>query len=494
MNIDTLPTIETLIAALSGFATAKVTVVGDLMLDRFVYGTVQRISPEAPVPVLRIERETAMPGGAGNVASNIAALGATASLISVIGEDGAAREVTGLLQADRHIETQLVVEAERPTTVKNRYVGHSQQLLRTDSETTRPIAALTRGRIVEALERACAAAKVILLSDYGKGVLSAGFCRDLVAIARRHGCHVIIDPKGSDYRFYAGADVITPNHHELAEASRMPTETDDEVIAAANAIIEQIGVRAVLATRGARGMALVSRDRSPLLVPARAQEVFDVSGAGDTAIATLSVAIASGVPIEEAVAFANAAAGIVVGKLGTATCSTADLTAALAPIIDHPIESKIVDAERLAARIARWRQLGRRIGFTNGCFDLLHPGHVSLLRQARAACDHLIVGLNSDQSVRRLKGPTRPVNMETARATVLASLADVDMVTLFEDDTPLALIEAIRPDVLVKGADYAEADVVGGGFVHSYGGRVLLASLEAGFSTTGIVGKLAASR
>jgi D-beta-D-heptose 7-phosphate kinase/D-beta-D-heptose 1-phosphate adenosyltransferase len=484
-------TLETLTATLSQFAAARVTVVGDLMLDRFVYGTVQRISPEAPVPVLRIERETAMPGGAGNVASNIAALGATATLVSVVGDDRAGRDVADLLQADQHIDAHLIAEAGRPTTVKNRYVGHSQQLLRTDSETTRPISEVTRARIVQDLERACASTKLVLLSDYGKGVLAHGFCRDLVEIARRHGCQIIIDPKGSDYRFYAGADVITPNHHELAEASRMPTESDDDVIAAARHIIDTIGVRAVLATRGARGMALVSKDCTPLLVPARAQEVFDVSGAGDTSIATLAVAISSGVIIEEAVAFANAAAGIVVGKLGTATCSIEELATILAPIVDHPIDFKIVDAERLASRIARWRQLGRRIGFTNGCFDLLHPGHVSLLRQARAACDHLIVGLNSDQSVRRLKGPTRPINTQAARATVLASLADVDVVTIFEEDTPLSLIETVRPDVLIKGADYAAADVVGGSFVSAYGGRVLLASLEAGFSTTGIVGKMA---
>ena len=486
-------TTEPSIALLSNFRTACVVVVGDVMLDRFIYGDVKRISPEAPVPILRVQREAVMAGGAGNVANNIAALGGTTALIGVVGDDAAAAEVGALLRANSRIGEHLVIERGRQTTVKVRYVAQSQQLIRADREDTDPVSDATRARVIDDFERSCTSCNVVLLSDYGKGVLSAGLAADLVAAARRRGLSVIVDPKGNDYHCYAGADIITPNHHELAVASGMPTESDDEVVAAGKAILEKFGVKAVLATRGARGMALIWQGHSPLLLPAQAREVFDVSGAGDTALATLAVALSSGIALTDAVFLSNAAAGIVVGKLGTATCSTDELAAALTALTNATAESKIVDDRQLIVRIAQWRQSGQRIGFTNGCFDLLHPGHISLLRQARAECDRLIVALNSDQSVRRLKGSDRPVNSQMSRATVLASLTDVDAVTIFDEDTPLSLIQSVRPDILVKGADYGMDEVVGGDFVRSYGGRVLLARLSAGFSTTDILRRVAAN-
>ena len=484
--------ISEIVQHLPRFVEARVAVVGDLMLDRFVYGAVERISPEAPIPVLRLDREVPMPGGASNVANNIAALGALPTLIGVVGEDAVAAELRTLLEAGGRIRSELLVEAGRRTTLKTRFIGQAQQLLRVDSETTAPIEAATRSALLERAEAAAAGASILIVSDYAKGALAGDTIAALVEAANRHGCRVVIDPKGKDYERYRGAFLVKPNRHELAEASGLPCRTDEEVAAAARQVIERCGIGNLLVTRGAQGMILIRREAAaPFLVAARAREVFDVSGAGDTAIATLAVAIAAGTSLEEAVVLANMAAGISVAKLGTSTCSTEELALALAATTQGRIESKIVARDRLTALIAEWRRARARIGFTNGCFDILHPGHVSLLRQARAACDRLIVGLNSDASVRRLKGPQRPINHERARAIVLASLADVDAVILFEEDTPESLIQAVRPALLVKGADYAEQDVVGGTFVRSYGGQVLLARLSDGFSTTAIVGRMA---
>jgi D-beta-D-heptose 7-phosphate kinase / D-beta-D-heptose 1-phosphate adenosyltransferase len=483
---------DTLLSLLSRFSEARVAVIGDVMLDRYVYGSVQRISPEAPVPVLRIEREIAMAGGAGNVAQNIAALGGHVALVGAVGDDAAASEIVALLQSDAHIQPWLSKETVRSTTVKVRYVAQSQQIMRADNESTQHVAATTQAEILNKIKDIAKSHNVFLLSDYGKGVLSGNLAPALIDFVRQSGGQVVVDPKGKDYEKYSGADVVTPNHHELAEASRMPTDSDDEVIAAARSLLDRIDMKAVIATRGPRGMALVDRSGGTLLVPAVTRDVFDVSGAGDTAVATLAVALSAGISLQDAMVLANSAAGIVVGKLGTATCSVAELAASLAAPTRPTPEDKIVDASDLKRRVIQWRQTGKKIGFTNGCFDLLHPGHVSLFQQAKATCDRLVVALNDDNSVRRLKGNDRPVNSERSRAIVIASLADVDLVTIFADNTPLSLIKAIRPDVLIKGADYALNEVVGGDFVRSYGGKIVLAELSHGFSTTNIVRKMAA--
>jgi D-beta-D-heptose 7-phosphate kinase/D-beta-D-heptose 1-phosphate adenosyltransferase len=470
---------------------ARVLVVGDVMLDRYVYGTVERISPEAPIPVLAIERELAMPGGAGNVARNLAALGAKVSFAAAIGRDTAGGELERLLADERAIEPLLVVEAGRRTTVKTRFVGASQQLLRADSESRGALSETGRRNLMLRLDGAVETCDVLVLSDYGKGILEPDLVAELVARARRAGKPCVVDPKGRDWERYRGALVVTPNRHELAEASGLPVRGDEEIEAAARRMAERCGIGAVLATRGAEGMTLVPASGEPVHLPARALEVFDVSGAGDTVVATLAAALAVGAALPEAMALANAAAGVVVGKLGTATCSLAELGQALRQADDpNGHTGKVADTARAAETVAAWRASGARIGFTNGCFDLLHPGHVSLMRQARSQCDRLVVGLNTDASVRRLKGPTRPVNDEQARAAVLASLADVDLVVPFDDDTPLSLITALRPDVLVKGADYREDQVVGGEEVRSWGGKVVLADLAAGFSTTATIARM----
>ncbi len=489
-----LPTTDRLLARLPLLAGAHAVVIGDLMLDRYVYGSVERISPEAPIPVLAIEREVAMPGGAGNVARNFAALGAQTIFGSTIGRDAAGNELERLFADDRSITVHLAVDASRRTTVKTRFVGATQQLLRTDSEQRAAMSDNTRRNLLERMGDLASGYDVMVLSDYGKGVLDGGFAAKLIGMAKAAGRKVVVDPKGRDYSPYRGADILTPNGVELADATGMPTREDADVEAAARKLIADLDLGALLATRGARGMTLVERDGAVFHLPARAVEVFDVSGAGDTVIAVLAAALAIGASSIEAAALANAAAGVVVSKLGTATCSLEELSRALQGQTRAAHQDGVYDLSRLRDEVASWRRAGLRVGFTNGCFDLLHAGHISLIRQARAACDRLVVGLNTDASVKRLKGEGRPVNGEHARAIVLASLADVDAVTLFDQETPIDLIKAVKPDVLVKGADYTEATVVGADIVKGYGGSVMLADLTPGFSTTGTIAKMGAKR
>lgn len=479
-----------LTAHVDRFGSVRVLCVGDVMLDCFVYGHVDRISPEAPIPVLRVEREAAMLGGAGNVVRNIVGLGASVEFVSVVGSDSAGLEVTGLVGQLQGVEPHLLVERQRQTTIKRRFVAGSQQLLRADQETVAPLGEATVADVVRLVQAAVADCDVMVLSDYAKGVLTPRGLQAMIAAAQIAGKPVIVDPKGVDFSRYRGATLLKPNRRELAEATQMDVDSDAAVERAARKIITACGVEAVLCTRGVDGMTLVtSQDVHHL--PAVAQEVFDVSGAGDTVVATLAVGIAAGLSWLDAARLANVAAGIVVGKVGTAVAYAADLVRALHSADAAARGNKIATRTEAVEAVARWRRQGLRVGFTNGCFDLLHPGHVSLIAQAKAACDRLIVGLNSDESVRRLKGKDRPIQGEAARASVLASLADVDLVVVFEEDTPLALIEALRPDVLVKGADYRLDQVVGADLVQSWGGRVLLAELMPGHSTTATIRRIA---
>ena len=471
---------------------ARVLCVGDVMLDRFVYGQVERISPEAPIPILRVERERSMLGGAGNVVRNLAVLGAETCFVSVIGDDPAGRDITRLVAAEAGVEPHLLTQRDRSTTIKLRYVAGSQQLLRADSETIAPISSALEIQVVQRAIDDLDRAAVVVLSDYGKGVLTAGATRGIIDAARARGRIVLVDPKGGDYERYRGASLLKPNRRELAEASRMPVDSDQAIVAAARHIIATCGVAEILVTRSQDGMTLIGAEGEPRHLPARAREVFDVSGAGDTVIATLAAALAIGQNTLAAARLANAAASIVVGKIGTAVAERQEIQAALHSRDLMTGEAKTVTLSQALDRVAAWRAKGLKVGFTNGCFDLLHPGHVALLSQARAACDRLIVGLNADASVKRLKGATRPVQSEAARAVVLGSLASVDLVVIFAEDTPLELIRALKPDVLVKGADYTIATVVGADAVQSWGGRVLLADLMAGHSTTATLKKIAA--
>jgi D-beta-D-heptose 7-phosphate kinase/D-beta-D-heptose 1-phosphate adenosyltransferase len=470
----------------------KIAVVGDLMLDRYVYGAVERVSPEAPIPVMSRSRETAMLGGAGNVARGLAALGARVELAAVAGEDGAANDLVALIRGESRLEADLVVDSSRPTTVKTRFVASGQQLLRLDDEDPRPLAPAAEDKLVAAAETAIAGAAAVLLSDYAKGALSPAVIAACLSAARAAGAPVIVDPKGRSFAPYGDADLIKPNAKELALVTGHAVDTDEEIETALAVALDGCEAKAILVTRAAAGMSLAVRGQPVRHFKARARQVFDVSGAGDTALAAIGAALASGAPIEQAIELAILASGIVVGKVGAAAVSPAELIDA--EVAQHFIahESKIAPLDAVLACVAHWRGSGLRIGFTNGCFDILHRGHVAYLVEARKACDRLIVAVNTDASVRALKGDGRPVNDLEGRALVLAGLASIDLVTPFEADTPIALIEAIRPDVLAKGADYTVETVVGADFVQSYGGEVKLIPLVEGYSTTAAIEKLAA--
>jgi len=477
-----------LVAALKG---TRVLCVGDVMLDHFRYGKVERISPEAPVPVLRLEREDTMLGGAGNVARNLAALGADVGFVSVAGDDGDGARTCALLAKQGISDFVLVADGGRRTSTKTRYLAGNQQVLRADIETTAPLGPDIRSQFLAAAGAALEQCQVLVLSDYGKGVLGDGVATELIAQARAAGRPVVVDPKGMDFAHYRGASVLTPNRRELGEASRLPTDGDDDIVAAARHIAATAGIDAVLVTRGGDGMTLVESDAGFIHLPAEAREVFDVSGAGDTVAATLAAALAAGGDVAGAAALANVAAGIVVAKVGTAAAYADDVIRALRHQDLSSAEAKIMSQRPALDRIQSWRQSDLKIGFTNGCFDLLHPGHVSLLAKAKKACNRLVVGLNGDASVTRLKGADRPIQTEAARAIVLASLASVDMVVIFAEDTPMELIEVLHPDLMVKGGDYVMAEVVGASHVESYGGHVMLVDLEPGFSTSATIARMA---
>jgi D-beta-D-heptose 7-phosphate kinase / D-beta-D-heptose 1-phosphate adenosyltransferase len=464
--------------------------VGDVMLDEYVYGEVSRISPEAPAAVLAVARSDLVVGAAGNVARNIAALGARSLFVAVVGDDDAGRALSERLRHEPSIETHLVVDQGRVTTRKTRFVSehHSTHLLRADWEVVRPVADDIEQAVLERALAMLPRAAGLVLSDYAKGTLTPRIIRTLIEAARAAGKPVIVDPKGKDFSIYRGATLVTPNRHELAEVARRAIASEADVVAAAGVLNRAVGCDAVLVTRSEAGMSLVPRQGEPLHIPAYPVRVRDVSGAGDTVVAVLAVMLAAGVGFEPAMRAANAGAAVVVGKRGTATVSAAELRGRVMPAASLAAEEKIVfDWSVLDERLSQWR--GLRIGFTNGCFDLLHPGHVRLLAQARAACDRLVVGLNDDASVHRLKGVGRPLQEVRARAEVLAALEAVDLVVIFGEDTPLELIRRVRPRILAKGADYRREEVVGADLVEADGGEVILIELVPGASTTGIVDK-----
>ncbi len=443
---------------LSRLGDATVLCIGDLMLDTYVYGEVTRVSPEAPAMVIKAKREEVVIGGAGNVAHNIASLGARCVCVGVVGADEGGRTLASALAAEaRLIESCLVLDPSRPTTRKTRFVSEhfSTHLLRADWELAQPVSAQVEKDIVAFALAALPRAGAVVFSDY----------------------------------VYRGATLITPNRKELAEATRNAAGTQAEIASAAAALAEIVDSKAVLVTLSEGGMTLVVRGFAPVHVPAYPVKVLDVSGAGDTVVATLAAMLAIDADYEEAMRAANAAASVVVGKRGTATVSAAELRDRILAAATLASEHKIVSGKALDRRLAAWRAEGLRIGFTNGCFDLLHPGHVKVLTGARAACDRLVVGLNSDGSVKRLKGEGRPVQDQTARAEVLAALEAVDLVAVFDEDTPLELIKRVRPRVLVKGADYRVDQVVGREAVEADGGEVVLIDILPGYSTTRLLGR-----
>jgi D-beta-D-heptose 7-phosphate kinase/D-beta-D-heptose 1-phosphate adenosyltransferase len=460
------------------------------MLDEFVYGEVSRISPEAPAPVIAVQRSETDVGGAGNVARNIAALGARCILVGLIGEDDAGKALQAGLARESLIECVLVCDPTRPTTRKVRFVSEhfSTHMLRADWELATPASVDIERKLIDAILPLLPRAGIVLLSDYAKGALTARVIRNVIDAARKLGKPVIVDPKSANLAIYRGATLLKPNRKEFAEATRSRADTESNIAEAAQEIMQLADCEAVLVTQSEHGMTLVPRGAEAIHVPGHPVRVRDVSGAGDTVAAVLAVAVAAGADWEAALRIANAAAAVAVGKIGVAVVTLAELRRKILPHAFLAAEEKIIAAGgELGAQLRDWRKQDLRIGFTNGCFDILHPGHVRLLTAARATCDRLIVGLNSDASVRRLKGEGRPVQSERARSEVLAALEAVDLVVLFEEDTPIQLITQIRPDVLVKGADYTREQVVGHEIVEAYGGEVRLVDILPGFSTTSLV-------
>ncbi|MGL4667313.1 MAG: bifunctional D-glycero-beta-D-manno-heptose-7-phosphate kinase/D-glycero-beta-D-manno-heptose 1-phosphate adenylyltransferase HldE [Saezia sp.] len=472
----------------------KVLCVGDIMLDRYFHSSVSRISPEGPVPVARVVRKEDVAGGVGNVARNIATLGAHVTVCAVIGDDAAGKDLEQLLTREARIKTCFIVAEGHPTTEKVRFVSQGQQLLRADQEDATPIRTGLEEKLLGMLEQEINQHHVLVISDYAKGALTKNVLEKAISIANQHHIPVIVDPKSSDLSRYAGATVITPNAKEIWDATEIKVSSNEEAEKAGLKALQTSRAKALLITRAEQGMSLIQMGKEAVHIRASAREVFDVVGAGDTVVATLAVFLGTGRSLEEASKLANMAAGVVVGKAGTATVSIYELMEAIKQEeMSHDpqssIKNKITSKEEIKQQCLQWKAQGLKVGFTNGCFDLLHVGHVSLLTFSRAQCDRLIIGLNSDLSVKRLKGESRPINNEQDRSYVLAALQSIDAVVVFEDDTPQNLIEMLTPDVLIKGADYSIDQIVGAKHVLEHGGSVRTFELVPGKSSTKMIEK-----
>jgi D-beta-D-heptose 7-phosphate kinase/D-beta-D-heptose 1-phosphate adenosyltransferase len=483
----------------------RVLVVGDVMLDRYVWGDAERISQEAPVILLHADRREERLGGASSVATMLRALGARVALAGVVGKDGDGGRLRQML-LDLGIDHEgVVVDPERPTTVKERYIGraqqrHPQQMIRVDYETRRPLPEALAKELADVLGQQLRKADIVLVSDYDKGVCTPGLLTAVIAGAKACGVRVLADPlRGGDYRKYHGCSAITPNRLEAGLATGRALATPAQALAAGAQLREQLDLEAAVITLDKEGMVLVHRDGRGQTFATRPRQVYDITGAGDMVLAVLGMALASGADYDPAIRLANIAGGLEVEKIGVATVTRDEILrdllrtgeAALAGQLPGP--EKVLSREALRQELESRRRLGQRVAFTNGCFDVLHAGHVQYLQEARAQADLLVVGLNGDAGVRALKGDDRPVNPVEARALVLAALQAVDYITVFDEPTPQALIELLCPDVLVKGADYRKDAVVGADFVEAHGGRVHLAALREGYSTTGLLQRLRAA-
>ncbi|MFA7276901.1 MAG: D-glycero-beta-D-manno-heptose-7-phosphate kinase [Pseudobdellovibrionaceae bacterium] len=512
-------------AIVEKMATKRIMVIGDVMLDRFVRGNVARISPESPVPVLEAHQETMMPGGAGNVILNLVGLGVRTDICAIIGDDREGDLLRGLILSYNIDDSHLMERTHAPTTMKTRFLAGHQQLLRVDHELTTPIPAELEERILEQLRAMIPQQNALILSDYGKGCLTETVLEVAITLARHHNIPVFVDPKGADYSKYRGATIITPNRKELAEAARgLPVEEDDDIVAACTTLINACGITGIIATRSQDGMTIVSRKsvpqddferpdfERPMHLRTVALEVFDVSGAGDTVIATAAAAYCSGASLIDAASIANVAAGIVVGKVGTAAIRSKELIDMLQQsgshiattpagdraALDRSRMAQICDWDEALEEIQRWKARGLKVGFTNGCFDILHAGHVSYLNNARSNCDRLVLGLNTDASIRLLKGEGRPINDAASRATVTGALGAVDLVVFFgaesekDDNTAMDIIKHLKPDYYFKGDNYTRDTLPEATIIESYGGEVRLLPLTEGIGTSLTIQKITA--
>ncbi len=473
---------------LAGIRNRKILVVGDVMVDEYVWGRIERISPEAPIQVVDVQSEDALLGGAANVAGNLVGLEARVYLAGAVGTDEKGVLLKTRLREEGVRIQGLVTDAKRPTSVKTRVMGQNQQLLRIDREHRVPLSGRTEERLLNYVRKQIPVCDAVILSDYGKGVLTDRILAKTIAEARRCRKIVVADPKRTDLRHYRRVTCLTPNRKEASEALRLPLGSPRQIHQAASALQRLLKSPACLITLGKDGMALLHRDAFTL-IPTVAREVYDVSGAGDTVIAVFTLVAAAGYDLTTAAHVANTAAGVVIGKVGAARASPQEMLAYHGEVLP-PGNGKNLQAADLRERVHLLQGDGKRVVFTNGCFDLLHVGHIQYLQAARRLGDCLIVGLNSDASVRRLKGKRRPLISEEERAHILAALDCVDYVTVFNESTPMKLIRTLRPDILVKGGDYRKSEVVGAEFVESYGGRVALVPVVQGKSTSEIVQRI----
>lgn len=467
----------------------KALVVGDLMLDEYLWGRTERISPEAPVAVVDVTRQDMRLGGAGNVINNLLSLGCQVRVASVIGDDDDGRMVLKRLDL-RGVEANgVVLSAMRKTSRKTRVLASNQQMLRIDRESREEIDEASAQQVISFVKQQLAEVQVVMLSDYLKGVLTDQLTKDLIVLCRKAGVPVLVDPKGQNYSKYRGATLLTPNRKEAAEASGIPIHSGEDVSRAGWKLLNDLDLDALVLTRSEEGVSLFMEGREEIQLPTVAREVFDVSGAGDTVLASIGLGLAGGLDLPDAARLANLAAGVVVGKVGTSTVTPDEILRSISVEIDRT-DAKIRSSSELQQLLLEEKSRGRTIVFTNGCFDLLHVGHVKYLQKAKALGDRLVLGLNSDASIRRLKGEKRPLIGEEERAHIMAALDCIDYVCVFDEDTPLELISALHPDILVKGGDYKPDEVVGKEIVESFGGRVELISFVDGKSSTNIIEKI----
>jgi D-beta-D-heptose 7-phosphate kinase/D-beta-D-heptose 1-phosphate adenosyltransferase len=476
------------------FKGLRILCIGDLILDSFNHGTVERISPERPVPVFLPGQIIHVPGGSANVARNVSALGGLCSLVGLVGHDEASSILKDLLQQDQNLTLYIFQAENRPTSHKIRFTAAGQHIMRLDSESILPISGAQLSDLLILMNELIPKHDVLIISDYAKGLLTPPLLHEIIQLAINHSIPIIVDPKSLEFSRYYGATLVTPNTAEAERATGITIKRDDDAEKAGRKLLEKGNFAAVLITRGPQGMSLIPSEGSPLHLESDAIEVFDVVGAGDTVIATLACMMAAGSSLFDSAACANVSAGIAVGKPDTATVAPEVLIDRLDSLALGRIRQGapiVLNQDDLVAFAAARRSEGKRIGFTNGVFDIVHPGHISLLHFARDSCDVLIVGINSDESVRRLnKGPERPINSEQDRATVLGAFGMVDATVIFGEDTPINLIKMIKPEVLIKGADYSVESVVGAQLVLSNGGEVLLAPIQEGKSSTSIIQKV----
>ena len=462
----------------------KVMVIGDIIFDRYIFGTVQRISPEAPVPIINVKEESFVPGGAANTAHNISALGGKAYLVGICGDDIAQNQLIDFLY-EKDVDTEgIITDKTRSTIEKLRIIGDKQQIARVDNEKTDPIAEKIKQKILDIVKKNLSKVRVIVFSDYAKGVLSKDLCQEIIKLAKDKSIITIADPKPSNKDYYKGVSFITPNFKEAKELAKdMPYDTEEDIKNMIINIEKELDTKA-LVTRSEKGISLLDDDKLTT-IPTQAKEVFDVSGAGDTVVATLALALAAGAEVNEAVNLANHAAGIVVSKIGTATVSNSELQKAF-----EKESSKVKTLEELKEIVKKLKSKNKKIVWTNGCFDILHVGHTRYLQEAKKQGDILILGLNSDTSIRRIKGKDRPIINEDDRAEVLSALSCVDYIIFFDSDTPIEEIKAIMPDIIVKGSDYKKEEVIGHELMDKAGGKVALIQLVDGKSTTNIIDKI----